>query len=877
LTAKKTQQPHQYFYVFDIAMDPIGVLKRSASFGGRRIHDPQPHPRQIIRGLASTTSDRRAVLARAAALAALAALAIFGPSFPVISRYSSLEDKESLPAAAARTLVIIGAASSSSYHNVDWDEDEAALKQRLALEREGSSSSHPQRSLRTVFLDHRQQRELVLNQRCGIRKYDELLATGQRQLAAEMFKYCGLLSVSSSLSHGFQSDALFVDLDSPLLFRIEDLLRLLPAEHSLAVLGDPVNLPKTIQSGPILLLRHRHIALVAREMLRLIVETPLDKLALEALLIQRSLYRIIESIAAEKQSQQHPAAISGPLELHPGSNGGEFYLMELSCRMAPLRRITVGTGNRDGSQRTSVSTPEKDDDNVGLFSCQRRHEYCCSLLHRPAKQIVMVSRQPAVPNFYVPNAGSASRLPYNAEEGLFQEEEMPFVSTVRETVVERPPDQLKETPNLYEILYAANKLPRSKCIKCLHLRKCERYEHYCEQYLQDVCQTPYPSKFVSKQVTVSPPLYRRDPSRLIPRIVHQTWFEDLDPDRYPNMSRLVESWKRSGWEYKFYSDDDAETFLRTHFPVEVLQAYRSLIPGAFKADLFRYCALLIHGGVYADVDILLESSLDVVVEPDVGFMVPMDEPEGCVWQGLIAAAPGHPFMAHAIQTVVNQVRNRFTSVDIDATFCPNPRYKVLHSFDVLFTAGPCLLGSSMNRVLGRHGQELFEPGDLLPQWVAGSDENTTAVETPALWNPLNVSHVPVPGRTVILKQNKEDMGAHRFTYVSRNLVVAATDLENSDDRKNWPKEPRYAEPLAHKTLKEGKDAAVQETAGGEHYSKAHARTGIYGIEGLYVDHELVDEDIRIAVVDERQDWNHYAMRQIENAPNSQATVGTDAH
>jgi len=65
-----------------------------------------------------------------------------------------------------------------------------------------------------------------------------------------------------------------------------------------------------------------------------------------------------------------------------------------------------------------------------------------------------------------------------------------------------------------------------------------------------------------------------------------------------------------------------------------------LIPGAFKADLFRYCALLIHGGVYADVDIILESNLDQAIPPDVGFAVPMDEPQACLWQGFIAAAPG---------------------------------------------------------------------------------------------------------------------------------------------------------------------------------------------------------------------------------------------
>jgi len=65
--------------------------------------------------------------------------------------------------------------------------------------------------------------------------------------------------------------------------------------------------------------------------------------------------------------------------------------------------------------------------------------------------------------------------------------------------------------------------------------------------------------------------------------------------------------------------------LRTHFPSPVLEAYQAMKPGAFKADLFRYCVLLITGGVYADVDIQLESVLDLSIPPDVGFMVPVDE------------------------------------------------------------------------------------------------------------------------------------------------------------------------------------------------------------------------------------------------------------
>lgn len=136
-----------------------------------------------------------------------------------------------------------------------------------------------------------------------------------------------------------------------------------------------------------------------------------------------------------------------------------------------------------------------------------------------------------------------------------------------------------------------------------------------------------------------------------------------------------------------------EEFLSTHFPPEVRESYDALLPGAFKADLFRYCVLFIHGGVWADIDVLLESKLDMAIDDDVGFIVPLDANPGklshhqvCLWNGFMAAAPGHPFLAKVIETVVNNVRNRFTSLDVMNTMCPDVDFYLTHRFDLLFTS-----------------------------------------------------------------------------------------------------------------------------------------------------------------------------------------------
>lgn len=224
--------------------------------------------------------------------------------------------------------------------------------------------------------------------------------------------------------------------------------------------------------------------------------------------------------------------------------------------------------------------------------------------------------------------------PLNAEAGHYEEEDLPFISTISEKVLEQP-EQPLITPNFFDILLQNDCLPSDKkCSDCLRDKKgatCQKCAIACPCYCKTLCHTPVEEKFISKELVIRPPLYARDPSRLIPKIIHQTWFEDVTPEKYPNMSRLIESFKQSGWSYVFYTDEEAQNFLSTHFPPEVRQAYDALRPGAFKADLFRYCALLIHGGVYADMDIMLETNLDLAVGPDIGFMVPQDEVRRISW------------------------------------------------------------------------------------------------------------------------------------------------------------------------------------------------------------------------------------------------------
>eukprot|EP00816_Leptocylindrus_hargravesii_P003333 CAMPEP_0196804642 /NCGR_PEP_ID=MMETSP1362-20130617/4299_1 /TAXON_ID=163516 /ORGANISM="Leptocylindrus danicus, Strain CCMP1856" /LENGTH=1033 /DNA_ID=CAMNT_0042177083 /DNA_START=13 /DNA_END=3111 /DNA_ORIENTATION=- len=369
-----------------------------------------------------------------------------------------------------------------------------------------------------------------------------------------------------------------------------------------------------------------------------------------------------------------------------------------------------------------------------------------------------------------------------------------------------PKLRLREKKPLHKILRRTNCEASWLCNRCLRysgLGSLSSCSLVCNECYEDIiCAPPAPKKEIQMKVIINVEKKNKDESkttRLIPRIIHQTWFENLTEDQYPNLVRLQNSWIASGWEYRFYDDADARKFIADNYPDRFVRAYDSLIPGAYKADFFRYLVLLKSGGVYADVDILLSTHLDTLIPPDLSFFVPLDEPgyesdeRFCLWNGLMGASPGHPFMVRAVERSLNMILNRADAFDIEQETCQisgrEMDYWKLRLSPPLNMCGPCALGMSVNEALGRDSLSKYEVG------LMKSDHNGYRWGT----NPDNPGHLNFN----ILQANKEDLGLHRFTDVERDVIVASTDISgvNAKDatesiRKNGaPKKKHYSETL----------------------------------------------------------------------------------
>lgn len=142
-------------------------------------------------------------------------------------------------------------------------------------------------------------------------------------------------------------------------------------------------------------------------------------------------------------------------------------------------------------------------------------------------------------------------------------------------------------------------------------------------------------------------------SKTIPKFIHQTYYQlKLIPRKvYENIREFA-----PGYDHKVYDDDAIAIFLREHFQPVVLQTFYTLKHGAHKADLFRYCVLYVHGGVYMDIKTELIKPIDSLFFDDCINTVLSKIPDR-IHQGVIAAPPGQLIFLSLIDAITKRSVN----------------------------------------------------------------------------------------------------------------------------------------------------------------------------------------------------------------------------
>jgi mannosyltransferase OCH1-like enzyme len=160
---------------------------------------------------------------------------------------------------------------------------------------------------------------------------------------------------------------------------------------------------------------------------------------------------------------------------------------------------------------------------------------------------------------------------------------------------------------------------------------------------------------------------------IIPLNLYTCWHTKELP---PLMKQNYEQLKIDNPEFNhfLYDENDCRDFIKNNFDESVLNAYNSLVPSAYKADLWRLCILYINGGIYLDIKFKCVNGFKFISLTEKEHFV-KDRPEGCVYNGLIVTLPKNEILLKCINQIVENVKNRY------------------YGNDCLHPTGPRLLGS----------------------------------------------------------------------------------------------------------------------------------------------------------------------------------------
>jgi hypothetical protein len=149
----------------------------------------------------------------------------------------------------------------------------------------------------------------------------------------------------------------------------------------------------------------------------------------------------------------------------------------------------------------------------------------------------------------------------------------------------------------------------------------------------------------------------------IPKVVYQTWSTHTLP---PIMKETHDKFKTDNPEFQYvlFDDDECREFIQTHFDTDVVNAYDSLVPGAFKADLWRYCVLYINGGIYLDIKYALVDPtyfrlIDLFDKEKYPIPMVVETSPLYVYTGLLMTPPANPLYTECIRRIVENVNHQF--------------------------------------------------------------------------------------------------------------------------------------------------------------------------------------------------------------------------
>jgi len=141
-------------------------------------------------------------------------------------------------------------------------------------------------------------------------------------------------------------------------------------------------------------------------------------------------------------------------------------------------------------------------------------------------------------------------------------------------------------------------------------------------------------------------------SDYIPLNIWQTYKTMNLPEQ---AKKCQSSWiQQKNYHYKFMDDNQIQTFMKDNFSHRIVQIFNRMPLGVMKADMWRYCILYVHGGIYSDIDsVVIKPIKDWKIKDEDRIIIALENDKHfCQWT--ILSEPKHPILKKVIEMIVEE-------------------------------------------------------------------------------------------------------------------------------------------------------------------------------------------------------------------------------
>ncbi len=377
-----------------------------------------------------------------------------------------------------------------------------------------------------------------------------------KPLAQELWKYCALAYNNGDTDNGSTHYNMvgYIDLDSPLLVDLDVILNEYLTEqtsnksdtkggnlsHNFAVLGDALSPSLANKYKYTNDREHKHHRIHGSLLLLQLQQEYLS-------IVHEMIHIIISSFNTDKKIIYDPLYISQRLynQIMESRNNNDnsklnnnWIFFQQRCHSNPFQtQIQEKRKLSNSSLTPSLSTSN----NIQtVINCPSNQIYCCDIITPVTGKAIMMTRHIMLPYQLIPQSITKDEH-YDHNENtnnytLIQQYEKPFITTIQnQKINEQQQNQvlIQKPKNFFQLVQEQNCLPTSKeCGKCMsrsefHAGTCIGCAKYCGCFCDLLCHVQVEEKAVTNVYTGILPKYKKDPTKRIPRIIHQTWFEDI--------------------------------------------------------------------------------------------------------------------------------------------------------------------------------------------------------------------------------------------------------------------------------------------------------------------------------------------------------------